>query len=572
MDFKIINENENSVVSLTEKQVNDILYLSLSVKFSSPTVPKPIRVSWYFPAKDCYSSWNPSCMGGNGLEFEWGKLKCNSRLASWMPVQTLISKSGKNKLLIAVSDVDTPIEIGTGIREENAYFACGVKFFTVPVAPKTEYEAKIRLDLRDIPYYDSIYDTVSWWENDCGYKPCFVPESAREPMDSLWYSFHQELSTEEILKECRASSKIGLKTVIIDDGWQTDDNNRGYGFCGDWKLATKKIPDMKYLVDEIHNLGMKVILWYSVPFVGIHSEKYEEFKDYFLDRPKSRDDAFALDPRYKKVRSYLVETYKTAVIEWNLDGVKLDFIDSFRLEGKSLEYDERRDYLSLEDGLHALLGEVKAALTKINPDILIEFRQSYVGPSIRKYGNMLRVGDCPCDILKNRLNVVDLRFTSGKTAVHSDMLMWNIDDTPENAALQFTSVLYGVPQISVRIDELPESHLKMLKYYIDFWCNNKEVLLDGKLTARNPESNYSIVKASLGEKEIFTSYTYPIIDVNVKETIAVNASMYEFLIIKNAKGKKYKTTDCMGNVLGNGIIKSDLEEISVSVAGMIFID
>ena len=133
-------------------------------------------------------------------------------------------------------------------------------------------------------------------------------------------------------------------------------------------------------------------------------------------------DFFGLDPRYKKVRDYLVGIYKNAVTEWKLDGLKLDFIDSFVLKGKSLEPDSKRDYQSLEDAIHALMTEVTSALTAINPDILIEFRQSYVGPSIRKYGNMLRVGDCPCDTLKNRVGVINLRMTSGKTAVHSGVL------------------------------------------------------------------------------------------------------------------------------------------------------
>ncbi len=572
MNFKIIDENKNSVVSLNEQKEGDLTFVNVNVKFSAPTVPQPLKILWYFSAADCTSTWNPSHSGMRGLAFEWGKFKCKSRLASWMPVQSLLSKEGLNKLLIAVSDVDTPIEIGTGLREENAFIACEVKFFTVPVAPKTEYTATIRLDTRNIPYYDSIYDTVLWWENECGYTPSYVPESAKEPMDSLWYSFHQELSFEEILKECKASKEIGLKTVIIDDGWQTDDNNRGYGFCGDWKLAASKIPDMKVLTDEIHKLGMKVILWYSVPFVGIYSEKYEEFKGYYLDGCGNEDNSFALDPRYKKVRDYLVETYKDAVLNWNLDGLKLDFIDSFKLKGESLKPDDKRDYSSLEDGIHALLSEVKECLTKINPEIMIEFRQSYVGPSIRKYGNMLRVSDCPCDVLENRFGIVNLRLTSGKTAVHSDMIMWNSADTAENAALQFTSVIYSVPQISVRVWELPEEHLKMLKHYIDFWYQNKDVLLNGKLVALNPEYHYSLVKSTLGEKEIITPYTYTVVEVTKKETIAVNSSMQKSLIIKNAKGKKYKVTDCMGNLTCKGIIKTDLEELVVPVAGIIYIN
>ena len=76
---------------------------------------------------------------------------------------------------------------------------------------------------------------------------------------------------------------------------------------------------------------------------------------------------FALDPRYKKVRDYLCNVYVNAVKEWNLDGLKLDFIDSFILKGKALEYDHRRDFQALEDAIHALMSDVTQALREINP-------------------------------------------------------------------------------------------------------------------------------------------------------------------------------------------------------------
>ncbi len=572
MDFIIKGGNKNALIKINEFDDNGVIFLNVDVTFDTEQIPEAFSINWKFSAKDCAFTWNPGMMDIHGLYFDWSKKIIKSRLASWMPLQQLISRDGRNKLAIAVSDVDTPIEIGTGICEEDAALDCEIRFFTVPTSPCTEYSATIRLDMRDMVYYDSIYDVTNWWENECGYESAFVPESAKEPVDSLWYSFHQDLQKDEIIKECEQSSALGMKTVIIDDGWQTDDNNRGYAYCGDWEVSPKKMGDMKALVENIHKTGMKVMLWYSVPFVGIYCKKYEEFKGMFLDKSGDEKTFFALDPRYKKVREYLADIYATAVKEWGLDGLKLDFIDSFYLKGKSLEYDSQRDYQSLEDAIHALMSEVKAKLTAINPEVLIEFRQSYVGPSIRKYGNMLRVGDCPCDTLKNRFNIVNLRYTSGKTAVHSDMIMWNTEDSVENAALQFASVLYSVPQISMRIDKLPADHYQMLKYYISFWNEWKSVLLDGKLTATNPESEYSLVCSRLDGKEVYTAYNDRVISVTASKTVAVNATAYKYLIIKNAKGKNYKVVNCMGLEVSKGIVNCALEEIEVPTAGMIFID
>lgn len=571
MNFTVSGGNKNAEIKLVENKTGDILFLNLSIKLPEKEIPEPLFIKWSFSASDCCSTWNPSLLDIHGLAFDWGKLTVKSRLASWMPVQSLISKNGTNKLCIAVSDVDTPISIKTGLCEENATLACEIEFFTLPTSPADSYEAVIRLDTRCIPFYDAVYDTAEWWENGCGYKPAYVPDAAKMPMDSLWYSFHQMLDKDEIIKECKASREIGLETVIIDDGWQTDDNNRGYAYCGDWLVAPKKMGDMSELVEKIHGIGMKVILWYSVPFMGIYAEKYNEFEGMFLEGSGDDKTFFGLDPRYKKVREYLVGIYKNAVSEWRLDGLKLDFIDSFSLKGKSLQYDEKRDFQSLEEAIHALMTEIRASLLAINPDIMIEFRQSYVGPSIRKYGNMLRVGDCPCDILKNRMGIINLRLTSGKTAVHSDMIMWNPDDTVENAALQFASILYGVPQVSVRVDKLSKEQHKMLKYYISFWKEWKNVLLDGKLTAKNPECNYSLASSVLGNKSVITSFTNPLVEVETEKAVAVNASMHESLIIKGAGGRKYRTVNCMGEEIAGGTVKSQLEEISVPTAGMIFI-
>jgi len=571
MKFSVSGGNKNAKISLTEKKDGDILYLTVSMTLPEAEIPKAFEIKWFFPASDIASTWNPGMLDIHGLGFEWGQITVKSRLASWMPVQELISAKGRNKLLIAVSDVDTPISIKTGLREEDATFACTIEFFTIPTSQRKEYTATVRIDMRDIPYYDSIYDTAAWWENECGYEAAYVPESAKMPMDSLWYSFHQMLDKDEIIKECKASRDLGLETVIIDDGWQTDDNNRGYAYCGDWLVAPKKMGDMAELVEELHKIDMKVMLWYSVPFMGRYTSKYEEFKDMFLEGSGNDTDFFGLDPRYKKVRDYLVSIYKNAVTQWKLDGLKLDFIDSFFLKGKSLENDARRDYQSLEDAIHALMSEVRETLTAINPEILIEFRQSYVGPSIRKYGNMLRVGDCPCDTLKNRVGVINLRMTSGKTAVHSDMIMWNMNDSAENAALQFASILYGVPQVSVRVDKLPEDHYRMLKFYIFFWKEWKNVLLDGKLTAENPECNYSSACSTLGDKSVITSYTNPVVNIKTNVAVAVNASMYNSLIIKGAKDKNYKVVNCMGEEVATGTLSSDIEEIEVPTAGMIFV-
>ena len=571
MDFEIIGGNSGARIYIDNERGEDgVLLFDVHLELEEEAIPEQFSISFSIPDVDIYSVWSPSIRGERHLGPLWHKRTTESRLASWMPVHALVSMSGRNRMTVALSDAKTPTSLRTGVREEDARIYWLINFFTIPIASIKEYTATVRVDTRDIPYYDAIYDTVSWWENECGYRPAYVPEHAKLPMNSLWYSYHQMLDVEDIVKECKLSKAIGMDTVIVDDGWQTDDNNRGYKFCGDWEVAESKIPDIKEFVNRVHETGMKIMLWFSVPYAGIESKIYNRFNDMLLDQSGNGRTHFSLDPRYREVREYLIGIYAKAVGEWGFDGLKLDFIDRFSLKGSSFEYDERRDYHSLEDAVDALMTEVTDTLRKINPEVLIEFRQTYVGPAIRKYGNMLRVGDCPNDAILNRQGIANLRLTSGKTAVHSDMVMWNREDRVESAALQLASIIYSVPQISMKLDGLPEDHRKMLEFYLAFWRENREVLIGGKLIAANPESVYSLVCSEKDGKAIFTSYTDPMIDCGAySKVIAVNASRHSSLIFSGAVGKTFRTLDCMGNTIAEGNISENLIKIAVPLSGMV---
>ncbi|MFC5471504.1 glycoside hydrolase family 36 protein [Cohnella suwonensis] len=314
-------------------------------------------------------------------------------------------------------------------------------------------------------------------------------------MYSTWYTFHQQLTHEGIEEQCSLAKASGCNAVIVDDGWQTSDNARGYAYCGDWLVCGEKIPDMKAHVERVHALGMKYLLWYSFPFVGRNSESWVKYQDKLLF---TMDDLAAgvLDPRYPDVREYLIGIYEKALLDWDLDGFKLDFVDMFRQpDNDNAEEDDGHDYLSVAQAVDVLLSEVMKRLRAIKPDIMIEFRQNYISPLMRKYGNIFRAADCPNDAIQNRIRTIDIRLICGKTAAHSDMIMWNSDEPADSAALQLINVLFSVPQISVRLDTLPESHMEMLTFWLAFWREHRDVLLHGSLEPHHPELLYPLVIA-----------------------------------------------------------------------------
>ena len=304
---------------------------------------------------------------------------------------------------------------------------------------------------------------------------------------------------------------------------------------------------------------MKVMLWYSVPYVGKHSKVWKKFKGKYLDNEENEWNC--LDPRFPEAREYLVHLYEKAALEWGLDGFKLDFIDAFELTEYSDKTGIGRDFESLEDAIECLLINITARLREINPNILIEFRQSYVGPVITQYGNMVRVGDCALDAFINRVGVLDLRMTSGKAAVHSDMITWNDNDADESVAKQLIAVLFGVPQISVKLGDITAEHYEVLKFWLDFWLQNREILLDGKLKIYNPEANYSMAEAELDGQKICVCYSRNITEYSSDNLIVVNGTGEEFIAVTANGDFEYTIFNCTGVKIESGVKK--IEDISV---------
>lgn len=563
-EFTVTSEKfANTFTEETEQ--NGLKLLHLKFHSDKPEIPSKFSLKFFVPCIDLYSVWSPLTETPRVISPEGFWVNEQSGIAHGAPVLSLVSKSGKNRITIAISDVKIASSIKLRLYESKKEILVDTIMFTEISSPITDYEVTVRIDERAVRYETALYEVAEWWEKE--YKPCQVPNYAKMPMFSTWYNYHQRLSDTELLEQCKMASDYGMKTIIIDDGWQTDDNRGGYAYCGDWNVCRSKISDMKRMVEEIHKIGMKVMLWYSVPFIGVYSENFDKFKGKYLYK---RGDCGILDPRFRECRQFTIELYKNAVLNWNLDGLKLDFIDSFKLtEFSSCEYD-KMDYVSLEDAVEALLKEINSILKSIKPDFLIEFRQKYIGPAVRQVGNMLRVNDCPCSSEQNKTGITDIRFIAGNTAVHSDMIMWNNNDTVESAAYQMISTIYGVPQISVKFDEITEEQRKMLKFYLDFWVKNREALLDGKLTAENPENGYSLIKSELNGRAVITAYAKN--DVNISEVTGgsiINASGRDYIIVLADRKMKFTVYDCMGNVVSADVLTGGILKFFVPRCGIL---
>jgi len=555
--------------------------VSLRLTSPIPATPPRFTLKWSLPSHDVAGQWTTSRQLQKTVRPDWsgGRLQA-SMFAREAPVSALFGSDDGNVLTFAVSDALNTVLTGSGVREEDGLLYNEVVFFSEPHAKLGEYTAALRLDRRPLPYWTALREVGEWWARQPGYEPAAVPEPARLPVYSTWYNYHQSVDAAVLLEEVAIARKMGFDSIIVDDGWQTMDTGRGYAFTGDWE--PERMPDMKGFVDGCHALGVKVMLWYAVPFVGKNAKAAPRFKDKSL-RFEERLGAYVLDPRFPEVREYVVDTYRRALRDWGLDGFKLDFIERFVADDKTvLEATGGRDFASVNEATDRMMTDVLAELRKVKPDVMIEFRQPYIGPLIRKYGNMFRASDCPNSYLLNRVRTVDLRLLSGTTAVHADMIMWHYGEPVEIAAFQLLSVMFSVPQLSVRLRDIPKDHFAMVQFYTDYWRRNRAVLLDGDFEARAPGANYPVVRARRDGKQIVGLYGDAVVRLDGPASAAIDVDVI------NGKNSKrvvlsadrdlgtYRRTvrDCLGKVVesGEARLTAGAHVFEVPVSGLLSLE
>jgi len=139
------------------------------------------------------------------------------------------------------------------------------------------------------------------------------------------------------------------------------------------------------------------------------------------------------------------------------------------------------------------------------------------------YGNMFRVADCPANGYQNRVASVDLRHLIKDRAVHADMVMWAPDDAPEDAAEQLLCTAFSVPQISMLLADLPDDHTAMLRRYLSWWVDHRDVLLSGQVRAPRPDLGYPVVTSVLGDESVAVGYSpgavVPVLPVPLVATV-----------------------------------------------------
>ena len=549
----------------------DVDEFEFRLRAPAAAVPPRFEVSFDVPQLDAHHRWT-TALEKVGVPPNWS-CGTSSRLCSSLPLVAFLNDSDRNRICVTASEAVRSVGMDAGLREEDCRLVWKVTFFGEAEAPISGYAVRLRIDRRDVFFGDAIREGTDWIVRTAGLSPAVSPSAAFEPLYSAWYSFHQNVTDREIEAECAEAAKLGMKVLIVDDGWQTDDNNRGYAYTGDWEMSRNRFPDMAAHVRRVHALGMKYMIWYGVPMMGFKAKNYDRFKGKYLWSIDNRWAGYScMDPRFPEVREYVISLYEKALREWDLDGLKLDFIDAIGFRGADPALKDNyagRDIKSLSAAVDRLMKDIYARLRAIKPDVLIEFRQSYIGPAIRQYGNMLRAGDCPGDLLANRCRTANLRLTSGKTAVHGDMLEWNRDEKPEVAARHVLATMFATIQYSVMLRTYPASHKRMIAHWLRFSQEHRDALLHGSFRPHHFEVLYPWIEAEGDAERIAAVYVGgTVVPVDAAKTTFVLNATGEGEIFVDAKAPAEAVLyDTFGEKAGSVSLSAGLNKVSLPVSG-----
>jgi len=560
LDFTLVSEEDN------------ISIYRLSLSADQAATPSPLKIHWRYPALNVKGVWTSGALYEKRLLADWEPADVESRISVDAPAISIFGHRDENHLTFAFSDAVNTAKLAAPVREENNLLYCGVTLFEEAVEPFTEYTAELYIDRRENTYCAALQDVGRWWDGQVPAGELMpVPAFATDPIYSTWYAYHQEMTPEAMLAECRLSKDLGYKTIIVDDGWQTMDNQRGYDYTGDW--TPDRFTEMRRFVDDVHALGMRAMIWYSVPFCGPKSRAYRHFKGKFLTENHRWAPVF--DPRYPDVRAHLIGKYVQALTEWKLDGLKLDFIDDFKMYPETpLGKADGRDYANVNEAVLRLINDISTQLRAVRPDVLIEFRQKYIGPALRRLGNLFRAFDCPNDSATNRLRTTDVRLIGGGGIVHSDMFMWHAEETVELAALQINNVLFSVPQLSVRLAEQSPEHLEMIGFWTGYYNDNADLLMGGDLRAHGPLENYPMLSVRDGERMIVGLYGAAIVPMptDVTSLDVINGRMDERVVLRfhGAGECEFTIADCRGRETKiSGSFTAGVHLVEVPASGLL---
>ena len=340
-------------------------------------------------------------------------------------------------------------------------------------------------DTRGEDWFHTLRQYSEWAEHAGKIAPVQPPALAFEPIWNSWYPFGFNINQESIEKNAEFCKKLGIKNVSIDAGYQealtgglgTAQDFAHFEDCtGDWAADQKKFPDFRGLVERIHQHGQIATVWVALFMVGKNTAAYQQSRGMLRQDTPGKDRSY-LCPCHPDTPAYLARTFSKLARDYDLDGFWFDFMDGTHTPCHSAH---PHFTTSTGEGYNACLGAVRDALVKFKPSFLMETRMPMANLNGKRFYNVMETTDMPFDLDLNRsLGVVVQSYAHG-LACKIDPVQWHIRESDENVGVCCaTTTFTGVPVFGVDFRLLPESHLRVVAAWMQFYREHQSELWQG---------------------------------------------------------------------------------------------
>ncbi len=231
------------------------------------------------------------------------------------------------------------------------------------------------------PKYSEI---PAWWKNPfvCTYGDQMLENIVGYDIDEKWVL--------DIVDRAEKEWGIEKFNLVIDDSWQNPLVHI---------VDEKRFPDFRGFIDKLHDKGHHVILWHAFPFerIGYDFETFgikhgvlteQQYTSYpFLD------NTYLVDYTHDNIRAYLADIaelwFGNKPGQYNADGVKIDFLGTFRDPAVS-KYQHPERGIGVKEMLRFFEIFYEEA-KRVKPDVIID--SSSVDPRFEHTLDLNRLHD-----------------------------------------------------------------------------------------------------------------------------------------------------------------------------------
>lgn len=538
-----INSDMPVALTITKEAAQNIsnthlIRLKLTPAQGADFYIEDLTIQWLVPAVDIHGLY----FGGdprNELSFLpfWHRHK-DVAAQKGLPFMALIHRNGQNRAAYGLLDQLTETRLQADLSEITRCYHMTIQ----KPASKDSNHQRIPCQGHWEDVFFISHSHNSWFTvlsdyveqvTDWMKQPLMsVPVHAYDPVFCTWTAIHHDVSHDWIMKNAALAADLGFRTWLTDDGWFLDKGKFGnYESVGAWTPSSTKFPDFRAHVEAVQALGFRYILWVSPFMIGDDSEQAARC-DHLLTNGQERERFKNLSPWNPETAEIIKKLLKRLVEDYHLDGLKIDFIDSISIHSQRIDGASQQ---TLGASVYQILQESIDDLLSIQPDLLIEFRNAYTNLASRRYANLYRSSDIPFNFALNLWQAVMLRLLVPDRAVHMDPIIWHPDDTDENVALHLINGIASVPMVSIELDNYPQAHLDMIRYWIGFYNTHRQTIIHGDFRPQFHPTHIPMIDF-VSESKVITG-VYDSAKVNIFDDVAtqwvLNGSMQSFVEFKN---------------------------------------